>query len=375
MRIRVLFVAGSLRLGGSERVLTEVLRGLKRSAFEPHLALLAREGEFLNRVEPDVPVHALGARRARWTSLPLARLCWNLRPHVVFSFSAQLNAAAILAKPILPRGTRVLVREGANITLQQVAGRLRGVACRMLYPHADAVICQSQDMAQRIACRFGVPQRKLIHIYNPVDATALWQAAAGCSPYSGPGPHLVAVSRFVPVKGVDLLIEAMVEVLRQRPGADLTLVGSGPMEEELRSLAARRGVQASVHFPGWQTNPFPFVGHADLLVVPSRSEALPNAALEALALGTPVVATDCPGGIREIATRTKHLWLAGLDAGALAQTIAWVLENQGGNFGLEPEFLCEFSPARIISLYETLMARLAGPQPAGSMQAEKAAAL
>lgn len=361
MKIRVLFVAGSLRVGGSERVLIHLLQRLNRNAFEPHLAVLAREGGLLDRVPSDVSLHALQAQRARWASLPLVRLCWKLRPHAVLSFSAQLNAAAILAKPLLPRCTRVLVREGANITLPRVAGRLRGAACRILYRHADVVICQSQDMARRIACCFHVPEYKLIHIYNPVDVYGLRQAAAGPSPYTGPGPHLIAVSRLVPVKGIDLLIEAMAEVVRQRPGADLVLMGSGPMEEELRSRAARLGLKEAVRFLGWRANPFPFVRHADLLVVPSRSEALPNAALEALALGTPVVATDCPGGIREIATHAQHLSLAAMECGALARTILEVLRNSSpDNSAPQQEFLHVFSPTRIVSQYETLIARLVG---------------
>ncbi len=373
MKIRVLFVAGSLRVGGSERVLIQLLQRLNRNAFEPHLAVLAREGGLLGRVPSDVSVHALQAQRARWASLPLGRLCWKLRPHAVLSFSAQLNAAAILAKPLLPRCTRVLVREGANITLPQVVGRLRGAACRILYRHADAVICQSQDMARRIACCFHVPEYKLIHIYNPVDVYGLRQAAAGPSPYTGPGPHLIAVSRLVPIKGIDLLIEAMVEVVRQRPKADLALMGSGPMEEELRSLAARLGLGESARFLGCRANPFPFVRHADLLVVPSRSEALPNAALEALALGTPVVATDCPGGIREIAIHAKRLSLAAIKRGALARTILEALEKYSADNSVpEQEFLHAFSPARIVSQYETLIARLVdGPKVALSLNPEK----
>ena len=108
MPIRVLFAIGSLRLGGSQHVLIELLKGLDRRLFDPHLALLEDGGEFRDRVPLDVTVHSLEVRRARMAVLPLASLCWNLRPQVVLSFSAQLNTAAIVAQLFMPRKTPVL---------------------------------------------------------------------------------------------------------------------------------------------------------------------------------------------------------------------------------------------------------------------------
>lgn len=358
MPIKVLFVASSLRIGGSERVLIEILKRLDRGAFEPHLALLACEGGFLEHVPPDIPVHWVGARRARTASLPLARLCWSLRPQAILSFAAQVNAALILAKPLLPRGTRVLVREGANVTLAEVAGCVRRAAYRTLYRHADAVICQSDDMIRRMVTCFGLPRHKLFRIYNPVDPVELEQRAEGGFTYKGPRPHLIAVGRFAHVKGMDLLIRAMAVIVRDYPAARLTLVGGGPLETDLRELARSTGVEATVDFMGYQNNPYPFIRAADLLVIPSRNEALPNVALEALALGIPVVATDCPGGIREIAQCTKRLVLAGVDADALATAIKQAIvemPKHESHRSQEADFLREFSPGRIIPLYEELI--------------------
>ena len=374
MPIRVLFAIGSLRLGGSQHVLIELLKGLDRRLFDPHLALLEDGGEFRDRVPLDVTVHSLEVRRARMAVLPLASLCWNLRPQVVLSFSAQLNTAAIVAQLFMPRKTPVLAREGANVTLPTIAGAARRFIYRTVYAHAHQVICQSDDMVERLSCCFRIPRHRLVRIYNSVDAAGLNSLAQGRSPYDTVGPNLVAVSRLVPVKGIDLLIESMPEVIRLHPHATLTLVGGGPQESQLRRLVKTIGLEGAIRFAGFCANPFPFIYHAHLLVIASRSDALPNVALEALALGTPVVATDCPGGIREIARYTKRLTLAArIEPSQLANAIDQALADrvtQGPTHEVEDELLQEFSPARIVAMYQRILAAAAG----SSTEAETASA-
>lgn len=362
--IKVLFVMGSLRIGGSQHVLIEILKGLDRQLFDTHLALLEDMGGFRDRIPQDVYVHPLGIRRARMAVLPVASLCWKLRPHVIFSFAAQLNAAVILAQLFMPRQTAILTREGANVTLPAVASTARRAIYRAMYAHADLVICQSDDMVTRLSSSFQLPKHKLLRIYNSVDAAGLRALARGPSPYDNAGPNVVAVSRFVPIKGVDLLIKAMPNVIRAHPNAILTLVGGGPQESQLQDLAQTIGVGRAIRFAGFQANPYPFIYNADLLAIASRSEAFSNVALEALALGTPVVATDCPGGIREIAQYTNHLTLtSGIDPARLAAAINRVLLHfpaWRGKHDPDEIFLHEFSPRRIIALYERTIASAAG---------------
>ena len=356
MPIRILFVAGSLRFGGSEQVLLQILQRLDRSAFEPHLALLHCEGQFLDRVPGDVRIHAIGAPRARLATLPFVRLCWAIRPQVAVSFAAHLNSAVLLAKTLLPPGMKLLIREGANITLPDVTTAPRRAVYRFLYRHADAIISQSDDMTARLTTCFGLSQSRLFRIHNSVDAPAVLRAAEGSSPYHGEGPHLAFVGRFVWIKGTDFLISSMPEVLKLFSGAMLTLVGEGPLRPELAALAKRLGVQDAVRFAGFQKNPLPFLRYADVVVIPSRSEAFSNVALEALSLGTPVVATDCPGGMREIARCTDRLRLSASTPAALARTINAALSDFRSCERIShPEFLSEFSPVRMIRAYEELI--------------------
>src|SRR5205809_567817 len=126
-RAKILFVLPALCLGGSQRVLVNVLNHLDPERFDSHVAVL-KGGEMWLDAPPHVPVHQLRARRARHASLCLAKICWKLRPQTVLSTSAHLNTALISARPLLPAGIRLLTREGADITSAQVGvGRLRAL--------------------------------------------------------------------------------------------------------------------------------------------------------------------------------------------------------------------------------------------------------
>ncbi len=178
-------------------------------------------------------------------------------------------------------------------------------------------------MRDDLVGHFGLLQDKAVVINNPVDVQYIRQLAAetlvtGFEQESSEGKdsliNLLAVGRLVPQKGFDLLIESL--ALCRDPRLRLTLLGEGPMREELEVLAHSKGVAGQVRFAGFQKNPYPFFAQADVFVLSSRFEGFPNVILEALACGTPVIATPAPGGIKEI--------LEGLDGCVLAESITAV---------------------------------------------------
>jgi glycosyltransferase involved in cell wall biosynthesis len=119
----------------------------------------------------------------------------------------------------------------------------------------------------------------------------------------------MAMGRLQREKAYDVLLRAFSSVLKALPQAKLTILGEGPLEAQLKKQAVELGIECAVAFPGFQKNPWPYMKHADLFVLGSRFEGLPNALLEALALGTSVVATDCPGGVREIQKSAREIVL------------------------------------------------------------------
>ena len=326
-RRKLLLCIPDLEAGGAERVFSVLLQHLDRSCFEIHLAVLRAAGQYMQDVPQDVAIHLLGAARVRYTPLGILRLAWKLRPHTIFSTLGHLNVAVIAARPFMPSGTRVLIREATVPAsfLQQVPRhpRLWRWLFRLFYKRADRIVCLSNSTIDELVVDFKVPREKLVRIYNPIDMEKVHALAElEGNPFCGSGPHLLSVGALRPEKGIDLLIEAMPSVLRHLPGAQLTVLGEGPQLRDLTEQSGKLGLSGNVRFLGFQKNPWRYMRFADVFVLPSRFEGLPNALLEALTVGVRVVATDCPGGIREIQSHDSRMVLAPSEnPAALAEAI------------------------------------------------------
>lgn len=364
---RILFVLPSLRGGGAERVTITLLGRLDRARFEPHLAVVEKAGAYLEDVPRDVPVHDLRASRVRYALPALIRLIWKLRPRAILATLFELNLALLAAKPLLPRDTRLLVREATVVSRDLTqAKRCPGCwrwLCRHLYPRADAIVCVADFVLEDLAEQLRVPRSRMRRIYNPVDLERIRRRArqpTGENPYAGPGPHLVAAGRLSEEKGLDILLEALRRARQVLPTADLVVLGEGPLEAELRSQRDRLGLGDAVRLAGFQPNPYPYFQHADLMVLASRYEGLPNVILEALALGTAVVAAGCPGGVREMLAGCPAAWLVPPeDPKLLAEALvaAWNARRDMPRSVTEFEgFLLPFSVEASVRAYEELLA-------------------
>lgn len=360
-RQRVLFLfpfptlAGS---GGVQRVFSLLFHNLDHERFELHLALLQATRNKEDEI-PGVTIHNLEFSRVRYAMPGLVRLVRNLKPDTIFSNIGHINLAVLLCRPFFPRSTRVVIGESTSLTvyLRQATRRPQiWIALhRWLYKHADKVICLSETMKKELAEQFSVPAEKLVRIYNPLDVEMIrTQAELGGSPFTGPGPHLVAASRFFREKGNDLLLDAMPRVLAAFPQARLTLLGDGPLEGELKAQAQKLQIDPAVTFAGSQPNPWRYFRHAALVIVPSRVDGLPYVPLEALAVSTRVVATDCPGAIREIMDREWISLVPPENPVALAAAIVSALKQTRVDRERSPQ-LGQFNLKRIVEQYGSLL--------------------
>jgi len=366
-RKRILFLVPAFAggIGGAERVVSTLLRHLDHSRFECHLALAQSGRAYLESVPPSVTVHELRVSRMRYAIPAIIRLVRRVRPQSVLSTVGYLNVMVIAARPFFPPAIRIILREattpGAFIEKDTSHPRRWRWLYRHFYPRGDKIVCLSNSIVEDMALNFAIPREKLARIYNPVDVSMLRQLAAmEPNPYRGTGPNLVAAGRLRKEKGFDLLLDALPLVAQRFPGVRLALLGEGPDENNLRAQAARLGIERHVDFLGFKQNPWPHFGNADLFVLPSRLEGMPNALLEALALGTPAVATDCPGAVREIKDAVGALDLvASEDSAALAAGIISALSRRGdqpasSQLGAPDHFDARFDAQQIAAEYSAL---------------------
>lgn len=325
-RVRILFVIPTMSGAGSERVLLLLLRSLDRSKFEPFLLMTKGGGIFMTEVPPDVVVHNLSGARSRYTSFRLVQKVWNIKPDIVVSMALHITILLSVLRLFLPRHTRLIARQNVNATayIDHEGNLLWTWLIRTFYRKVDLIICQTDEMLLDLAAHFDVDRSRLIRIYNPVDRRAIEAAAAGPSPYAGDGPHLVCAGRLCMQKGFDLLLNAVGILKGQAIGVHVTILGAGEEEAALRHLAEDLGVTSSVHFAGFQPNPYSYFKYADGFVLSSRYEGLSNAMLEAASLGTPIVAVDIPGGVAEVLRGSNAAWIA---AKPDAQDIASAIEE------------------------------------------------
>ena len=359
----VLFLIPSLRGGGAERVITTLLQHLDRLSFKLTLAIVdAREAVFLNEVPKYVEFIDLRCRRVRYALPKIVALIWKRQPDVVFSTLGHLNLAMAMLRPFLPRHLRYIARETVVVSEVLSACRypwLRRWMYRLFYGNHDVVVCQSQDMLEDLVENYSFSEERAVLIHNPVDVERIRRSVGeSCPDYvSAVERHsdivqLVAAGRLVDQKGFDMLIEAM--TLLHDARIRLTILGVGPLRASLERLAQTMGVADQVQFAGYQTNPYAWFARADAFVLSSRYEGFSNVVLEALACGTPVIATPAPGGTREILDGIPQCVVAEeISSHALADAIGeWLNSTRNG---VSMSALASYLPSAIIPRYSRLL--------------------
>lgn len=364
-RCDLLLFLPSLRGGGAERALLGVANALHVRGVRVVLVLARAEGPYLAEVAPGMPVIDLRSDRVSRCVLSLTREIVRWRPRSVLSAMRHANALLVvtttLARLFGVRPKLVVSERGHMAAFLATdhspraarATRLGG----MLYQRADAIIAVSDDLAQHVRDELGARCPSVVAIPNPTITEELLRQAAEPPPHAWYGhpdiPVVVAAGRLSSEKGFDVLLEAFAHVVRQR-AARLIILGAGPLLEPLRAQAARLQITAHVHFPGFVPELGAWLSHAQLFVLASRAEGLPNVLIQAMACGVPVVSTDCPTGPAEILEHGRWGPLVPVDdIDALASAMRTVLDT--GAPALPSHVLARFHPAPVAAQYAAVL--------------------
>lgn len=264
---------------------------------------------YLGRLSPTVSRLSLPDHEADQVDYVTA-LLGQLKNAAVMTAKLRDDALALKIKHRLAAGNvRFYFRVGSPLS---VKGRLQSGPLgfrryrrqvRSWYGGCDGVIVNSIGVGEDLAQLTGLPRQKIHYAPNPAVPDDLPQQAAVSLSHpwfqEGQPPVIVGVGRLSRAKDFGTLIRAFAQLQKKRP-ARLVLIGDGPRMQRLKVLSQVLGVSQDVDFLGFVDNPYPFIRQASLLVSSSRWEGCPNVVIEALALGTPVVATACPCGTAEV---------------------------------------------------------------------------
>jgi glycosyltransferase involved in cell wall biosynthesis len=325
----------ALEGGGAQRDAILLANALARAGRRITILTLAPDGNLAGLVAPEVAVRALGASRLRWAAPALCAALLDLAPDVLLSSEVVPNSIAYLATRLMPAGQRprLVLREVASPSVarrEDPYGQSRA-AYRFIgkvYARADRVLTLTEGARNDLIDNFGVPPERVRALgCNAVIDPATASRIAAHEPEAAarePG-LIVALGRLSPEKDHLTLLEAMRRLPPDIP-ARLVIVGDGPRRQRIEARIAELGLGVRATCAGHAADPYAWLLKAELLVSSSRFEGFGNAIVEALACGTPVVATDCPFGPREILSDGRYGRLVPVgDPDALAAAIAAAL--------------------------------------------------
>jgi glycosyltransferase involved in cell wall biosynthesis len=320
MKGRLAFFLPGLYDGGAERIMLNLADGVASRGYPVDLVLARAEGPFMEEIPDSVRLIDLKASRVLTSTPALARYLRQERPIALLSI-LYANIVALWARRFAGIPVRVIL--GEHNTLSSVSKgeddpRMHFFPrlAKWFYPWADGIIAVSGGVADDLAQLIKIPRERIQVIYNPIVTPELFDKSKALLVHpwfkSGEPPVLLAVGRLTVQKAFDVLIRAFAQV-RKDHQVRLLILGEGEERTALDTMIREYDMEEDISMPGFILNPYPYMAHAAAFVLSSRWEGLPTVLVEAMALGAPIISTDCPSGPREILLDGKYGQLVPVD--------------------------------------------------------------
>ncbi|MBD2730345.1 glycosyltransferase [Nostoc sp. FACHB-892] len=350
--------------GGAERVLVNLMQDFVHRGIKVDLVLNRVAGPYLSEVPPEVRIVNLEALLPFRDTIPkLVSYLREERPLVMLATVHPYVEVALLAKALAFTSTRVFAREDNTLSLNAPIGtdksRWSPYFTKLLYPFiADGIIAISQGVAKDLMQITGLSKKRIEVIYNPsITHNMLQKSQASLDhPWFQPGepPVILGVGRLELQKDFPTLIKAFALVRKARL-CRLVILGQGNEEDNLRNLVTELGLENDVAMLGFVENPYNYMAKASVFALSSAWEGFGNVVAEALALGTPIVSTNCQSGPAEILDNGKYGWLVPVgDSQAMATAILSIFS--GNSKPVNTEWLEQFILENVAQKYLDVLA-------------------
>lgn len=338
---------------GVDRVMINLSRGFIDRGLKVDLVLNSAEGgeNMLSQYPTEVRVVDLKAPHLSRSLPDVMRYLQQEQPTAMLVAGHFTNEIAILAKHLSRVSTRIVVSEHTSITKEaNSASRLESkhwipLGIKLFHPWADGIVAVSHGVAQDLSDITGLSSNRIQVIYNPAFTPDILEKAKQPleHPWFAPEepPVILGVGRLEPQKDFANLIRAFALVRQERP-ARLMILGEGGERQNLSNLVRELGLENDISMLGFVSNPFPYMAKSAILALSSAWEGFANILVEAMALGTPVVSTNCQSGPAEVLDAGKYGLLVQVgDSNALGSAMLTTL--MGDPKAVDPDWLNQFT--------------------------------
>lgn len=352
--MKICIVTPSFVGGGAERIAVNLANCYAAQGLDVVLLAFKAAGPYMNQIDQSVRVIDLNSR-TRYVLFKLRKALKNEQPTHILSVIRGSNILLGLYG-LFWKNARLVFREASTMNGVEAMPPLRCLLYKTLmciaYSRADQIIANSDDTKQDLIRHGVVPQQRIVVIGNPVlppDFEQLANEAVDHPWLLEPQLRVIlSVGRLHKLKNQAMLISAFAKLTNDMDNLRLIILGEGEERESLLALAKKLGVGEKMEIVSFRKNPYPFYKNADLFVLTSDWEGFGNVLVEAMACGTPVISTDCPGGPRTILDNGRFGMLVPVgDVDALAMEIVRTLngapdadqasaKNHAIRFGIEP---------------------------------------
>lgn len=370
---RVLFIIPSLKGGGAERILINLLHLLsENSDYQMTLCCVQKKGIYLDAIPEGIELKFLF--RNMWCSKVVEKctrdfgLKWMLNArvkrklkgsfHVGISFLDSVFSDILYHRSI-HLDKKVIVVHSSYLSYPNKSRFIRGRHRHRLqerYDGADTMVFVSNDVRGEFIQAFG-QFRDMRVIYNPVNVPQILEKAGEHAPgRTRTGIQLITIGSYIPVKNHARLIRAVELLARDGLDFHLRILGKGRLRSRLQAMICEKKLEDYVELTGFRENPYALLKSADIFVLSSIAEGLPTAICEAMILGIPVVSTNCPGA-REILDDGRYGILTDQDDSALYLGIKTMMGNeQRARFSVRSlERAAIFDDQRALKEYQSII--------------------
>ncbi len=339
---KILFIYSNLADGGTQSQLSILSKYLCENN-EVYIALFKNEqlfpfhGKIIDLKAPTTKNPILLIYYIFKRIFKINSLSKKLQPDIIISLSVIANMCTLISKSIFFFKTPIIITFENSLIMNKkgmgFVGRIALILNKLLSNKAAKIIAVSKDLKKELI-QYNFSSNKIITLYNGIDISLINQKKIEDIEdeykefFNTNYPIITTVGRLSEQKNHKLLLDAF-NLLNKNIKTKLVIIGDGPKKNELISYCKQLGIESNVLFTGWVKNPYKFLNRSDIFVLSSLWEGLGIVIIEALAIGLPVISTDCPTGPGEIITNEMNGILVPInDPYKLSNAIERVLTNK-----------------------------------------------